>query len=44
MAGTAAAYRQVGLPASPHELLSAVLAALTDASAEARWHKGEAVL
>ena len=44
MAGTAAAYREVGLPASPRELLAAVLAALTDASTEVRWYRGEAVL
>jgi len=44
MAGTAAAYQEVGLPASPHELLAAVLAALTDASAEVRWYRSEAVL
>lgn len=40
MAGTAEAYREVGLPASPHELASAVLTALEDETAEARWYKG----
>ena len=43
MAGTSNAYREVGLPASPLELNSAVLLALSDASAESRWFKGETV-
>jgi len=38
MIGTAEAYREVDLPASAHELDSAVLLALSDASAEARWY------
>lgn len=40
MAGTAEAYRDDHLAASPHELLAAVLQALTDASAESRWAAG----
>ncbi|OGS80776.1 MAG: hypothetical protein A2061_03915 [Gallionellales bacterium GWA2_59_43] len=43
MKGTSEAYRQVGLHASAHELCRAVLLALTDATAEARWHNGESV-
>lgn len=43
MHGTAKAYREVGLQSSPHELNSAVLLALTDETAEARWHGGESV-
>lgn len=43
MAGTAAAYRQVGLPARGHELNAAVLLALSDESAQSRWFKGENV-
>ena len=43
MAGTSGAYRQAGLPSSAHELNAAVLVALTDASALARWDAGEAV-
>jgi uncharacterized protein len=38
MIGTAEAYREVDLPASAHELNSAVLLALGDESAEARWY------
>ena len=38
MIGTAEAYREVDLPASAHELNSAVLLALSDESAEARWY------
>jgi Fe-S-cluster containining protein len=43
MMGTSEAYRQVGLPSSAHELCSAVLLALTDATAETRWLNGKAV-
>ncbi len=43
MAGTAAAYEQARLPATAHELNAAVLAALTDDTAEARWYGGERV-
>jgi len=43
MAGTSEAYQEVRLPASAHELNSAVLAALTDESAEARWYSGVSV-
>lgn len=43
MKGTSEAYRQIGLNASAHELCSAVLLALTDETAEARWHEGESV-
>ncbi len=43
MHGTSKAYREVGLPSSPHELNSAVLLALTDEMAEARWYNGESV-
>jgi Fe-S-cluster containining protein len=43
MHGTSKAYREVGLPSSPHELNSAVLLVLTDETAEARWHEGESV-
>ena len=42
MAGTALAYRDVQLPASAHELNAAVLAALTDATAQERWYRGDA--
>lgn len=41
--GTAEAYRNLGLDASGHELGRAVLLALTDPSAAARWYGGEAV-
>lgn len=41
MAGTALAYRDLQLPASAHELNAAVLAALTDASAQERWYQGD---
>jgi Fe-S-cluster containining protein len=41
--GTSEAYRRVGLQSSAHELCSAVLLALTDATAETRWLDGEAV-
>lgn len=44
MHGTSKAYREVGLHSSPHELNSAVLLALTDETAEARWYEGESVL
>ena len=43
MAGTAEAYRDCKLHAAAHELNSAVLAALDDQSAEARWYNGEDV-
>lgn len=38
--GTAEAYGRLNLDAGPHELCGAVLLALTDATAEARWHAG----
>ena len=41
--GTAAAYRQRGLDAQPHELVQAVLLALRDPSALGRWQAGEPV-
>jgi Fe-S-cluster containining protein len=41
--GTSLAYIDAHLPASGHELAQAVLLALTDDSAEARWYAGEAV-
>jgi len=41
MAGTSSAYHEVGLLASAHELNSAVLTALNDDTAEARWYDGE---
>jgi Fe-S-cluster containining protein len=41
MAGTALAYRDQPLPASAHELNAAVLAALNDPAAQARWHQGD---
>lgn len=43
MHGTSKAYRETGFQSSPHELNSAVLLALTDETAEARWHDGESV-
>lgn len=43
MKGTSEAYRQVGLHASAHELGKAVLLALTDETAEARWYSGVSV-
>ncbi len=43
MKGTSEAYREVGLHSSPRELNSAVLLALTDETAEARWYNGEFV-
>ncbi|HXU92052.1 MAG TPA: YkgJ family cysteine cluster protein [Gallionella sp.] len=43
MNGTAKAYREVGLGSSPHELNRAVLLALTDEAAEARWYDGESM-
>ena len=42
MAGTALAYRDQPLPASAHELNAAVLAALNDPAAQARWYQGDA--
>ena len=42
MAGTALAYRDQPLPASAHELNAAVLAALQDPTAQARWYQGDA--
>lgn len=41
--GTADAYRQLGFEASAHELVHAVLLALSDATLETRWHAGELV-
>jgi Fe-S-cluster containining protein len=41
--GTADAYRQLKLHASAHELCNAVLLALSDDTAEARWYNGETV-
>ena len=42
MAGTALAYRDQPLSASAHELNAAVLAALKDPTAQARWYQGDA--
>lgn len=42
MAGTALAYRDQPLPARAHELNAAVLAALKDPTAQARWYQGDA--
>lgn len=42
MAGSALAYRDQPLPASAHELNAAVLAALKDPTAQARWYQGDA--
>lgn len=41
--GTSDAYRQVHFHASAHELCHAMLLALTEDTAETRWHHGEAV-
>lgn len=41
--GTAEAYRNLGLEVSGHELVRALLAALSDPSAESRWARGEPV-
>jgi uncharacterized protein len=41
--GSAGAYRQRGFDGSAHELVSGVLLALTDPSAQARWYAGEPV-
>lgn len=41
--GTQKAYARVKLPTEAHELVASVLLALTDASAEERWWKGEDV-
>ncbi len=41
MAGTSDAYHEISLLASAHELNSAVLVALNDDTAEARWYNGE---
>ena len=41
--GTSGAYRQRGFDASGHELVRAVLVALLDPSAQARWYRGEQV-
>ena len=41
--GTSGAYRQRGFDASAHELVRAVLLALLDPSAQARWYNGEQV-
>lgn len=43
MRGTANAYRQVGLATTAQELCAAVLQALEDDTAEARWLNGESV-
>lgn len=43
MKGTSEAYRQVKLHASAHELCHGVLLALTDETAEPRWHGGASV-
>ena len=43
MTGVSEAYHDVNLVASAHELNSAVLLALTDESAEARWYNGEKI-
>jgi Fe-S-cluster containining protein len=43
MAGTAQAYGDLQLAATPHELNAAVLAALDDPAAELRWRRGEPV-
>jgi hypothetical protein len=42
MKGTSLAYVDAHLPASGHELVQAVLLALTDKTAESRWYAGEA--
>ncbi len=44
MLGTAEAYRELNLPASPHELVAAVLTALTEPGAEALWYNGQSFL
>jgi Fe-S-cluster containining protein len=41
--GTSDAFRDVGLVSSRHELASALLLALTDATAQSRWLAGDAV-
>jgi Fe-S-cluster containining protein len=41
--GTQKAYERVKLPCEPRELIASILLALTDASAEERWWKGEDV-
>jgi Fe-S-cluster containining protein len=43
MTGTSEAYRDVKLAALAHELNAAVLVALSDETAEARWYNGESV-
>lgn len=43
MRGTANAYRQVGLATTAQELCAAVLQALEDDTAEARWLNGVSV-
>lgn len=43
IAGTAEGYRVAKLSAAPHELVAAVLTALTDETAEMRWYGGELV-
>jgi hypothetical protein len=43
MKGTSEAYQLIKLCASAHELCHAVLLAMSDESAEARWYNGEAV-
>ncbi|KFB77523.1 hypothetical protein [Accumulibacter sp.] len=44
MLGTAEAYRELNLPASPHELVAAVLTALAEPGAEERWYNGQSLL
>jgi hypothetical protein len=41
--GTSGAFRQRGLDGSAHELVRAVLLALVDPTAQARWFNGEQV-
>ena len=43
MKGSSDAYRQINLCSSSHELCSAVLLAMKDETAEARWYAGESV-
>lgn len=44
MLGTAEAYRELNLPASPHELVAAVLTALAEPGAKERWYNGQSLL
>lgn len=43
MSGVSAAYREAGLPSASRELCAAVLLALTDDTAKARWYAGISV-